>query len=269
MKLDDVPMVCISLERRPERWDAFHQRAAGAGLRVSKLPAVDAKGFQIKPHEHPDISLLTAHNIYYGIRRSHYEIDAAGAIGCSLSHFEAWRRLLSSSAPAMIIFEDDSPIPADLKARLTALMGLLPAEWDVIQFQRTEFANGSACKPIPGEEPWHLCTGLMGSYAYMVSRRGAQRLLARAYPIELHMDAYMAFLSRVGEIRMLWHPSINIPQPDGDSDIAHGAQGILSVPTQMELDGYIAMETKTMLGILALAATVGAMLSLAYVPRTR
>jgi GR25 family glycosyltransferase involved in LPS biosynthesis len=269
MRLADIPMVCISLERRPERWISFEARAAGAGLQVAKLPAVDAKSFGDNAYKHPDISVLTAHNIYYSVRRSHYEIDAAGAIGCSLSHFEAWRRLLSSSAPAMIIFEDDSPVPADLKGRLEALMPMLPSDWDIIQFQRTEFSNGDSCKPIPGEEPWYQCLGLMGSYAYMISRRGAQRMLEKAYPIELHMDAYMAFMSRVGAVRMLWHPSINIPQPEGDSDIAHGAQGILQIPTQMELDGYVGMETKSLLGLLAMAAVAGAMLSLAYGPRMR
>ena len=262
-------MVCISLERRPERWAAFETRAAGAGLHITKLPAVDAKSFQTKAHEHPDISVLTAHNIYYGVRRSHYEIDAAGAIGCSLSHYEAWRQLLASSAPAMIIFEDDSPVPADLRARLEALMPMLPDNWDIIQFQRTEFSNGASCKPIPGEEPWYICLGLMGSHAYMISRRGAQRLLEKAYPIELHMDAYMAFMSRIGAVRMLWHPSINIPQPTGDSDIAHGSQGILQMPTQMELDGYVGMEAKSLFGLLAMAAVAGAMLSLAYGPRMR
>ena len=267
MRLEGIPMVCISLERRPERWAAFEARAASAGLQVTKLPAVDAKGFQMKAHQHPDISVLTAHNIYYGVRRSHYEIDAAGAIGCSLSHYDAWRRLLASSAPAMIIFEDDSPVPADLKARLEALE--LPADWDIIQFQRTEFSNGASCKPIPGEEPWQQCLGLMGSYAYMINRRGAQRMLEKAYPIELHMDAYMAFMSRIGAVRMLWHPSINIPQPESDSDINHGAQGILQMPTQMELDGYVGMETKTLFGLLAMAAISGAMLSLAYGPRMR
>ncbi len=269
MRLEEVPMVCISLERRPERWTSFQERATAAGLHVTKVPAVDAKSFQTKPHEHPDISLLTAHNIYYGVRRSHYEIDAAGAIGCSLSHFEVWRRLLASSAPAMIVFEDDAPIPADLKSRLVALMPALPADWDIIQFQRTEFSNGASCKPLPGAEPWQICTGLIGSYAYIISRRGAQRMLEKAYPIELHMDAYMAFMSRIGAIRMLWHPSINIPQPDGDSDIAHGSQGILQMPTQMELDGYVGMETRSLWGLLFMAAVTGAMLSLAYGPRYR
>ncbi len=260
-------MVCISLERRPDRWATFEARAAGAGLQVTKLPAVDAKSFQTKAHKHPDISVLTAHNIYYGVRRSHYEIDRPGAIGASLSHFAAWRRLLASSAPAMIIFEDDVPLPKDLKLRLEALQ--LPDDWDIIQLQRTEFSNGDSCKPIPGEEPWEVCVGLIGAYAYIVSRRGAQRLLEKAYPIELHVDAYMAFMSRVGDIRMLWHPSINIPHPDGDSDINHGAQGILQMPTQMELDGYVGMETKSLMGLLAMAAVAGAMLSLAYGPKMR
>jgi glycosyl transferase family 25 len=271
MRLEDVPMVCISLDRRSDRWASFQTRARAAGLEVTRVPAVDAKTFVA--HEHPAVSLGTAHNIYYRTRRGHHEIDAPGAVGCSLSHFRVWEQLRASGAPAMIVFEDDAPIPADLRARLEEILRKLPAEWDMIQLQRTDYGGGVyGCKPVEaGKEgaPWELCTSLMGSYAYILSPRGAAALLKRAYPIELHVDAYMAYMSRMGHIRMLWNPLIDIPGPEDDSDIAHGQQSILHVPTNMERHGLIAVETTTILGLMAMAAVAGGLLSLAYGPRGR
>lgn len=267
LRIEDVPMVCISLDRRPDRWAAFKATADAAGLPVKRLPAVDARDFGDKIHEMPGLSLLTAHNIREHTRRSHYEIDAPGAIGCSLSHFKAWRQLLSGSAPALIVFEDDTEIPRHLREQLEQVFAALPSSgWDIVQFQLTTWGNGvTGCKPRNGlEAPWQHCTGLMGTYAYMVSRRGAERLLARAYPIEMHVDAYMAYMSSMGHVDMIWHPLIDIPGPDKDSDIEHGRQGILSVPTNMDKHGIVALELTSVLGLVMMAGITGGLLALAY-----
>lgn len=274
MRIDECPAVCISLDRRPDRWSSFKATADAAGFPVTRLSAVDAKAFAYPAHQHPDISLLTAHNIFYEQRRSHYEIDVPGAIGASLSHFKAWEGLLATSAPALIVFEDDCQVPVDFRSRLEMVMVALPPEggWDMIQFQNTRFAGGeTGCEPAPPDVapvPWQVCKSLMGAYAYMISREGAKKMLARAYPIELHVDAYMAFMSRLGHIKMLWHPLLDIPSPDGiDTDIAHGGGGILNVPTRMEKKGVVALDRQEVLGLLALSAVVGAAVALAYWPR--
>jgi glycosyl transferase family 25 len=272
MRVEDVPMVCISLDRRPDRWATFKATADAAGLPVKRLSAVDARDFGDRIYEMPGLSLLTAHNIRERTRRSHYEIDAPGAVGCSLSHFKAWRQLLNSSAPAMIVFEDDTKIPRGLRGQLEQVFVALPSaadgsnSWDVVQFQLTTWANGvTGCRPRDGlEAPWQHCTGLMGTYAYMISRRGAERLLARAYPIEMHVDAYMAYMSSMGHIDMIWHPLIDIPGPEADSDIEHGNRGVLNVPTDMDKHGIVALELTSVLGLVVMAGITGGLLALAY-----
>ena len=272
MHFEEVPIVVISLDRRPDRWDKFSHRAIAAGIhgKAQRLPAVDAKEFVA--HEHPSVSLLTAHNIKKGLRRAHHEIDRPGAIGCSLSHFKAWKFLQDSSAPALIIFEDDSNIPVDFKARMATLLEELPAEWDIVTFYNTPYEGGiTGCEPVPALAAghWSSCTSIMGAFAYMVSRRGAQRLLSRAYPIEMHVDAYMAFMARMGHIVMLWNPIMQI-QPDvDDSDINHGSTDILNVPTNMEKHGIVALEVTSIVGMMAMAAVVGGMVALAYVVKRK
>lgn len=266
--MQGIPAYCISLDRRPDRWAAFKATAEIAGLPVQRFSAVDAKAFGDEIHRHPKISLLTAHNLYRQTRRSHYEIDAPGAVGASLSHFRVWETLLSSGAPYCLVFEDDCEIPADFVERLQKIMGTLPADWDLVQFQRTQFTYGSnGCVPLEGSAPWQLCTSLMGAYAYMISRAGAEKLLARAYPIELHVDAYMAFMCRMGHVQMIWHPLIDIPFPEKDSDITHGSQDILGLPTDMARYGIVALDTKSLVGLMSMAAIVGGLLSVAYLVR--
>ena len=266
---DDVPMVCISLDRRMDRWEKIRESAAAARLRVQRFSAVDARDFEGGGIRHPDISVLTAHNIKYKKRRSHYEIDKVGAVGASLSHFACWRALLASSAPAMIVFEDDIELPRDLRDRLAVMMRELPADWDMIQFHRTEFAGGTYdCEPIKEGGKWQACESLMGAFAYMISREGARRLLEKAYPIELHVDAYMAFMARLGYIRMLWHPMLEIKHLDSsDSDIEHGGAEIMGLPANPSEHGMSVLDNWEIFGLVLMAGVAGGLVTLAYAGR--
>jgi GR25 family glycosyltransferase involved in LPS biosynthesis len=264
MKLDEVNIVCISLAKRPDRWNRISAEAAAAGITMTRVNAVDASTFIA--HQHPGITLATAHNLYFKTRRSNYEIDAAGAIGCSLSHFKVWEDLLADpSKKATLVFEDDSSVPVGLKEKLIRVLNAAPPDWDVLQLQRTKFAGGvTGCKPIKGDDPWQLCTSLMGTHAYIVSRKGAEALLQKAYPIELHVDAYMAYMARMEYIRMIWHPLIDIqPREESGSNIGHGNGRICSVPTNMDEQHMVALTIPTIFGIMALAGVVGGVLAIA------
>lgn len=260
--------VCISLDRRPDRWERFRATAMAAGMpNVERLSAVDASTFTQPVHRHPALSVGTAHHILFGVRRSPYEIDRIGAVGATLSHIAAWKMLLAGSDEALIVFEDDCVLSPDFGEGLKTVMADLPiaGAWDVIQFHRTTFDGGrvSDCVRESAGSPWHICTSLTGAHAYAVSRAGAEKLLKRALPVELHVDAYMAFMSRLGEIRMLWHPGLDVPQPAGtDSDIGHGASSLVGLPTQMEESGLVVVSVRTLLGVVAAAAVVGGVVAL-------
>ena len=264
MKLENMNIICISLAKRSDRWARLSAEAKAAALPVTRVDAVDASSFVA--HQHPAVSLATAHNIYFKTRRSNYEIDAAGAVGCSLSHFKVWEDLLASDKAATLVFEDDATIPFDLKVRLEKVLASLPPDWDVLQLQRTRYGgNVTGCKPLKEEAPWQLCTSLMGTHAYIVSRRGATRLLEKAYPIELHVDAYMAYLARLEKIRMIWHPFIDIqPRAAADSNIEHGNSRICSTPTNMDENNMVVLSVGSIMGVMTIAFVAGGLLSVAF-----
>ena len=260
MTSSQIPMKIISLNRRPDRFEKCMTYARAAGIQnIQHLPAVDAKEFTVAAHKHPSISLLTAHNIQHNVRRSQYVIDHAGAIGCSLSHINAWKECLQSQSKAIIIFEDDAMIPPNFLTTLDSLLHILPPDWDMV----TLTEDSSCIKQTETETELYSCTGLVGSHAYMLSRKGAKTLLSRAFPIELHVDAYMAFMASTGNISMLWYPAINIKQPFDDSDIFHGKRQILGVPTNLEQTNTLVIQLQTVLSLMILAGIAGGIISLA------
>jgi GR25 family glycosyltransferase involved in LPS biosynthesis len=265
-------MLVISLDRRPDRYQTFLENAEAADIhpdRITRISAVDAKTFDATIH--PSVSLLTAHNIRNKVRRSIYEIDNHGAVGCSLSHFKTWEWTLQSTGPAVLIFEDDAEIPQDFQKRFAKVVADLPESWDVICFYNTPMGDGATgCSTKVEGDLWYSCSSLTGSHAYLLSKRGAKRLLANAYPIELHMDAYMAFMSRMNRITMLWHPDLSIYQMFDKSDIMHGGGDILNVPTQMEAKQISVLGPQSLMGILILVAVASGILALGIgYPRRR
>ena len=263
-----IPILVISLDRRPDRWAKFQERAAAAHIdpsRIIRISAVDAKTLDVE--RHPAVGILAAHNIHYKTRRAHYEIDVPGAIGASLSHFKTWTWIQDSTRDtnAIIVLEDDTSIPPNFNEGLAKLVADLPPSWDIVSFYNTQFEGGeTGCKAIKGKAPWSACESLMGAHAYMVSRAGARKLLEKAYPIDIHVDAYIAFMHRLKYIQMLWHPAIQMPAAADDTDIGHGDTGILNVPTNMNMEGVVALNTMSIVGIVAMVAITGGLISLAY-----
>jgi len=268
MNPETIPILVISLDRRPDRWAEFQERAAAANIdpdRIVRISAVDAKTLEIEGH--PSVGILASHNIKYKTRRAHYEIDRAGAIGCSLSHFKTWAWIRDSmrDTNAVIILEDDTTIPIDFNKRLAKVVNDLPPTWDAVTFYNTQFAGLEyGCKAIPGKGPWSACESLLGSHAYMVSRSGARKLLEKAYPIEIHVDAYIAFMHRLKHIELLWHPALQMLAASADTDIGHGDLGILNVPTNMNTAGVVALDTLSIMGLVTMVAIAGGLISLAY-----
>jgi len=268
MNPETIPILVISLDRRPDRWAEFQERAAAANIdpeRIVRISAVDAKTLDIEGH--PAIGILAAHNIKYQTRRAHYEIDSGGAIGCSLSHFKTWEWVRDSTRDtnAVIILEDDTTIPVDFNESLAQVVKDLPPTWDAVSFYNTMFVGGErGCTAIPGKAPWSACESLLGSHAYMVSRSGARKLLDKAYPIDIHVDAYIAFMNRLNHIKLLWHPALQMPAASDDTDILHGKQGILNVPTNMSTAGVVALDAMSIMGLVMMVAITGGLVSLAY-----
>lgn len=109
MRLTDLPMFCLNLERRRDRrlraWAQFRQQK----LEVRRIGAPDAAGIADRR------GWVTP-----GIR------------ACCAGHRLAWRAGAATGMGAMIVFEDDVVVCADFRARLEQIE--LPEQWDVFYF---------------------------------------------------------------------------------------------------------------------------------------
>lgn len=125
------------------------------------------------------LGLLSPRAFYdYHMRRcDHRTIVTMGAVGCYLSHENAWKHVLEQDVPCMILEDDVIISRADWRE--------LASHWLRVQ----------------KKEAWIFFIGHMtmrqarplsyGAHAYIINPRAAQELLHASRPIEMHVDLYL------------------------------------------------------------------------------
>ena len=82
-----IPVVCINLDRKPERWERLQSQAGFSEFPggIQRWSAKDAKTIDVNSDK--NISLTVRRNIEKRRRRAHEDIGNVGAIGCSWTQF--------------------------------------------------------------------------------------------------------------------------------------------------------------------------------------
>lgn len=197
----------LNLERRPERLKRFMDWNAGNGLDLQVVAGID--GLTLDRAELVREGLLDGENEYY----------SPGSLGGSLSHRRLWQECVAEGVPRMV-FEDDACMRGDIAARVAALAdspaldncdivflghnvdapltvmmpdGLLSAVYFGLNRDGREDFYAGFCKPEPRRPPpvLHAAVMVWGCIAYVVTPRGAERLLQTCFPLSSKGKVHM------------------------------------------------------------------------------
>lgn len=150
------------------------------------------------------ISLLTKRNIVKKTRRAHEELSTPGGVGCYLSHVNLWQKFLTeSSAPAMLVFEDDVKLTEDSYKNLQSLFdksNILknPTAYDFCILSPSSHPKYTTrilnYKDDSNLDKLTSFTTLVG---YVITRKGAEKILPLVFPIESHIDQFIGICSNM------------------------------------------------------------------------
>ncbi len=239
--IEDVPAYCITLDRRPDRWQRFMSQTVAAGLQVKRWSAVDGQTINVETDER--ISVFTKRNIIEKTRRSHEELDSIGGIGCALSHISLWKKLIDSKDEYMLIMEDDAAVPADFVEKANRLLessAILqnPAAWDVWMLGgawKAEQVDIDNYKVHSQYEPLMPLGKFYLIHAYVINRKAAATFLEHCFPIQAHIDHYMSMCARFSNLKVVGSPLLKIRQNGQTSDIQMKARcEICDVPSNIQ-----------------------------------
>ena len=209
-----LPLVFINLDKDSERRTRIEAQLAHLGLPGERLPAVWWK--HLPPAEQ---SLL------YSAERNHgqyYQPLVDGEKGCYASHIQAWRQLLASDAPAMVVLEDDVVLE-DAFAPVVQAIAVLGDDWDMVKLMgRPAGEKIRTTRPLTASHRLIQYRRVPSFTAgYVVSRAGARKLLDSRVPFGRPIDIDLRFWWE-NDLRILGvqPPVVRLDVTSQDSTIA-------------------------------------------------
>lgn len=201
----------INLKHRPERLNRtlneIHKAFPSVEKNIKVFDAINGKTLstdKLKKY----ISVRAFRDLNRP-KDTHEGVHTLGQIGCSLSHIGVWQDLLNSNDEFCIVLEDDVVFNSDTNIPLEisklkpyiqdlCFLGIQTLRHTPIQKQNYRLLNGQ----------------FFGMHFYLITREGARKALKQAFPIEMHIDSYLSFLIKRGDIHAI-APLTNLSWQDG------------------------------------------------------
>ena len=162
----------VNLERRADRRASMNAELGKQGItNYCFHAAVD--GAQLVST--PELSRIFAGNDFQNRR---------GILGCAMSHYGLWQKVCAENRGFMIVLEDDITLCPDFQKRLeeavTFMMSDSSNNIDVLFLGET-LADVAGRAHVDGTgapaRPLNAATHIGGTFGYIITRKGAQRLL--------------------------------------------------------------------------------------------
>lgn len=172
-KLDFSEIYMINLKRRPERRIKMELTMKELGLDFQHFEAFDGKILTDEVLTEMGITLLPEYSDPYHKRRM-----TMGEIGCFLSHYTIWEKMVELEQEEVLILEDDIRFEPYFMERSEELMkeARFIGGWDLIYFGRKRLQESEVF--LKESENFVKVSYTYWTLGYVITLEGAKKLLA-------------------------------------------------------------------------------------------
>lgn len=168
----------INLNESKERMDKIRKQCKQANLQIQRFSAINGKNINRN-----DVKDLIDNKFLVKIPN--------GVLGCSLSHIKIWQKVAKSNYNNVLILEDDIIIPKNFWYLFNEYYKKLPPNWDIVYLGGSniygKLINDKILLPINNIKNRGNTVNL-GTYAYLIKKKTAIRLLKEVLPINKDFD---------------------------------------------------------------------------------
>ncbi len=218
-----IPVLVVSLADATDRRHHMTGQLDALGLAFEFVDAVDGRASM------PDGASALGSVLEIGRPMT------ATEVGCARSHAQAYQRILSSRAPAGVVFEDDLTIAPALGGLLSAI-DRLPPDWDLVTLfhgKRAHLTGRSL--PMTSEVVVQGVAHALGTQGYIVRDRAATRLRECTEPVRLPADE-LIFRPQPANLQVYG----TVPPLVRDGVFDSQIRSVDSTPTRTPLYGRVA-----------------------------
>lgn len=189
-KLSFSEIYMINLKRRPERREKMERTLKELGLDFTYLEAVDGKLLTDEILAQKDITLLPEYADPY-----HKRPMTMGEIGCFLSHYTIWQKMVELNQEEVLVLEDDIRFEPYFAERAEQLMedARRIGGWNLIYFGRKRLQENEEF--LSESENFVKVSYTYWTLGYVINLEGARKLLA-AEPLKrlLPVDEFLPIM---------------------------------------------------------------------------
>jgi len=185
MSLYNIPVYYISFNKNKKLEDNL---LSVGFTNINHFNAVD--GRKMIPKKLLDeklISIRSYNDLISGKRSEHSGMPSLGAVGCTLSHYELWKKCMNDLDNIIIVEED-----ADISRKITD-------EELLIINEALSKKNGGIISPVNVKKDKKI-SSVWGTQFYICSKEMCSKLVKYAFPIDVQTDSYISHLSAIKEI---------------------------------------------------------------------
>jgi len=181
----------INLDRRPERDDHINNQLKKINWKgpIERISAVDGKYLNLESVKH----LIGTHALSEALDTTPKDFAPGsymtrGAIGCALSHRDAYINILKGNHDKVLILEDDVVLDDNFNDKLEEYMNNMP-DYDVLYLGYHESKS-----PVPINYAVAKPNGVVfGTYGMVIDKKAVPTLL-KLFPIQGQIDSQLSYL---------------------------------------------------------------------------
>jgi len=136
-------------------------------------------------------------------RKYHYELTNINAVGCFLSHYYLWKKLLNTHGDIFLIFEDDTIFNMISINEINYRISQLPYNWDIYLLSNNKYCY---VKEIINKNLFKIKRFFLTN-AYIINKKAIKKILKTdtIFPINQQIDSYLSELAQDFKLNIYIH----------------------------------------------------------------
>jgi collagen beta-1,O-galactosyltransferase len=195
----------INLKSRPERLSFFNSKY-NLNIPFEVFYAIDGSILNLqKLIENNFIGDIGIKSIKNKKRTCHYELTNINAIGCFLSHYYLWKKIINLKGNNFLIFEDDTIFNEISIKEINYRISNIPNDWDIYLLSNNNYSKIKINKDISKVKRFFLTN------SYVINKNGINKILNlnNIFPINQQIDSYLSELAQDFNLNIYIHDNYN------------------------------------------------------------